>query len=45
MEMIVDQLPGLVNALSERDIYVMRRVLRSLSHMHDRNEAAMEAMR
>ena len=43
--MIVDQLPGLVNALSEGDIYVMRRLMRNLLHMHGRHEAAMEAMR
>ena len=45
MEMVVEQLSGLVNALSETDVYVVRRVLRNLSHMHGRNEAAMEATR
>ncbi|CAK0783530.1 hypothetical protein CVIRNUC_006729 [Coccomyxa viridis] len=45
MEMVVEQLPGLVNALSETDVYVVRRVLRNLSHMHGRSEAAVEAMR
>ena len=45
MEMIVEQLPSLVNALSETEVYVMRRVLRNLSHMHGRSEAAVEAMR
>ena len=45
MEMVAEQLPGLVNALSETDVYVVRRVLRNLSHMHGRNEAAVEAMR
>ncbi len=45
MEMVVEQLPSLVNALSETDVYVVRRVLRNVSHMHGRNEAAVEAMR
>ena len=45
MEIIVDQLPSLVNALSEKDVYVLRRVLRSLSHVTSKSEAAAEAMR
>lgn len=45
MEIIVDQLPSLVNALSEKDVYVLRHVLRSLSHVTSKSEAAAEAMR
>lgn len=45
MDIIVDQLPSLVNALSEKDVYVLRRVLRSLSHVTSKSEATAEAMR
>ena len=45
MEMVVDQLPTLVNALSEKDLYLLRRVSRSLSDIISRSEAALEAMR
>lgn len=41
----MDQLPSLVNALSEKDVYVLRHVLRSLSHVTSKSEAAAEAMR
>lgn len=40
-----EQLPSLVSALSEGDLYVLRRILRSLSHITSRSEAALEAMR
>ncbi len=45
MDMVEQQLPSLVNALSEKDLYVLRRILRSLSHVTSRSEAALEAMR
>ncbi len=45
MEMVVDQLPSLVDALSEKDLHLLRRVLRSLSDIISRSEAALEAMR
>jgi hypothetical protein len=45
MEIIADQFPSLVNALGEKDVYVLRRVLRSLAHVTSRSEAAAEAMR
>lgn len=45
MDVIVEQLPSLVNALSERDAYALRRAARSLSQSTSKSEAAVAAMR
>ena len=45
LDMVEGNLPSLVNALSEKDHYTLRRILRSLSHITSRTEAALQGMR